>query len=197
MHTNYNDEIWLTIPDAARPLDDALVAVARSETGRIGAGRVLDLGCGDGAYADVLGERGADVLGLDCSTVAVERARRRAPGARFMTAEADRELPLEDGSIDLVWCVDALEHFLDVQTALLEIRRVLHRDGTAVIATPGHAVGLRLWLAVGGWNGHFDPFSPHIRFFTRRSLRATLVDCGLTSEIDRRGELLVARAKAD
>ena len=49
-------------------------------------GRVLDLGCGTGANAVFLAQRGLDVVGLDASSIAIERAQARATEQRVSTA---------------------------------------------------------------------------------------------------------------
>jgi demethylmenaquinone methyltransferase/2-methoxy-6-polyprenyl-1,4-benzoquinol methylase len=45
--------------------------------------RVLEPGCGTGGVTKLLLERGANVLAIDGSAHMLERAKRRAPGARF------------------------------------------------------------------------------------------------------------------
>lgn len=50
--------------------------------------RILDLGCGNGLpAAKLLVDRGFEVVGLDFSTVQIERARRLIPGATFVLAD--------------------------------------------------------------------------------------------------------------
>jgi SAM-dependent methyltransferase len=50
------------------------------ESGAIAPGRALDIGCGTGTNAIFLAQHGFDVLGVDISEVAVERARAKAQG---------------------------------------------------------------------------------------------------------------------
>jgi len=52
------------------------------------APRVLDLCCGTGQLAAVLADRGWDVVGVDASEAMLAHARRRAPHARFVRADA-------------------------------------------------------------------------------------------------------------
>lgn len=72
------------------------------------AGRALDLACGQGAAAVWLARRGFDVLGIDISSVAVERARALAnttgvPNCRFEVADLDDGLP-PGPPVDVLLC---------------------------------------------------------------------------------------------
>ena len=191
MTNTYNDDIWLSIPDVARQPDQHLAELAKSAARDCS---VLDCCCGDGAYLQPLLDSAATVLGIDCSSVALERAGRRCPAAELIESEIDRELPLVDNSFDLVWCVDALEHIVDTQTALSEMRRVLRPGGELIVATPDHRITKRVRLAITGWDRYFDPFSPHLRFYTQRSLRDALESCGFTPQVTRHRDTLIARA---
>src|SRR5689334_16023148 len=51
----------------------------------IATGLVVDLGCGSGIWAQALLAAGYDVLGIDISPTMIRLARRKAPGARFLT----------------------------------------------------------------------------------------------------------------
>ncbi|MCB0994313.1 MAG: class I SAM-dependent methyltransferase [Acidimicrobiales bacterium] len=76
-----------------------------------GSGRAIDLACGQGAHAVWLALRGLDVVGVDVSPVAIERANALAAShgvsgrCRFVLADLDDGLPPEaQGSFDLVLC---------------------------------------------------------------------------------------------
>ena len=49
----------------------------------IDSGRVVDLGCGSGIFAEALSNAGFDVLGIDLSPAMIELARQRVPDAEF------------------------------------------------------------------------------------------------------------------
>ena len=58
--------------------DPVLVEII--ESGAIAAGRALEIGCGTGTNAIFLAQHGFNVLGIDISEIAVERARAKAHG---------------------------------------------------------------------------------------------------------------------
>ncbi len=114
-------------------------AVARLfEAGGI-TGRVLDLGCGTGANAVYLAERGLDVIGVDASTVAVERAAARAAehrltSARFVVADARRLASLGEQVDTVLDC--GLWHTLsdaDRAEVLSGVRATLRPGGVYVL----------------------------------------------------------------
>jgi 2-polyprenyl-6-hydroxyphenyl methylase/3-demethylubiquinone-9 3-methyltransferase len=140
--------------------------------------RVLDLGCGAGRFVAVLREAGAEPVGVELATGALERARRNVPGADLRLAEPDGTLPLDHGSVDLVWCSEVLEHVADTVHVLTEARRVLRRGGRLLVTTPFHGRVKGVALALVRFDAHFDPLGGHLRFYTRTSLARTLDAAG-------------------
>ena len=108
------------------------------------------------------------------SKVALARAAERLPAARTLLLEADAPLPLPDNAFELVLCAETLEHVRDVQLLLSEARRVLVPGGLLAVTTPAHGRGTGLDILLRGFEGRFDPLSPHLRFFSSRSLRSLL-----------------------
>jgi len=179
--SRYDDELWELVPLQPGPPPAHLVEFVRG-LGRVG--RALDVGCGDGRLTAELDA--AELTAADVSAVALERARPRLAGARIVELEPDAPLPFDDGSFELAMAVEAVEHVRDVQLLLSEIRRVLVPGGELALTTPATPALVR----------PADPFCPHLRRFTRRSLRRTLDDLGF--EIDslrRRRRTLLARAR--
>ena len=144
---------------------------------------VLDLGCGDGRLSAELDA--AELTAADVSLTALERARRRLSGARIVELEPDAPLPFDDNAFELVLCAETIEHVRDVQLLLSEVRRVLQPGGVLALTTPANPPLAR----------PADPLSPHLRFFTRRSLRRILGELGFEVEsVRRRSGTLLARA---
>jgi ubiquinone/menaquinone biosynthesis C-methylase UbiE len=98
--------------------------------------------------------------------------------AQLVETDPDAPLPLEDSQFDLVLCAETLEHVRDVQLFLSEIRRVLRPGGTLAVTTPAHSRLTGLKLLVRGFENGFDPLSPHLRFFSKRSLARVLGELG-------------------
>src|SRR5262245_49810726 len=63
--------------------------------------RVLDIGCGAGAFLRLVAERGAVPVGIDASEALIELARTRLPEADLRVADME-ELPFDDHTFDLV-----------------------------------------------------------------------------------------------
>jgi SAM-dependent methyltransferase len=162
--------------------------------------RVLDLGCGAGRFVAALRDHGAHPVGVEVADRALERARRNVPGADLRRVEDDGSLPLEHASIDVVWCSEVLEHVADTAGLLLEVRRVLRPEGRLVVTTPFHGRVKGAWIALTGFERHFDPAGDHLRFYTRASLAAQLDAAGLPARVRSWGgppllrESLLARA---
>lgn len=101
-------------------------------------------------------------------------------------AEKDR-FPYPDGAFELVLCCEILEHLLcDPMHMLLEIRRVLSRDGTLVLTTPNCA---SLTSVAGALHGRdnsqiYACYSrdrggrPHVREYTAHEVRKLLESAG-------------------
>ena len=143
--------------------------------------RVLDLGCGAGRFVAALRGAGCDAVGVEIAEAALERARAVAPGADLRLLEPDGSIPLEHGSVDLVWCSEVLEHVADGQHLLQEARRVLRPGGRILVTVPFHGRVKAALVGVLRFDAHFDPQGQHLRFFTARSLAGSLRAAGFAA----------------
>jgi SAM-dependent methyltransferase len=174
----WREAVWRAVPEDARP--ERFAARRSFLLTHVAAGeRVLDLGCGDGAFAAELAAAGCSVVAVDVAAEAVRRARARVPGLDARVAEEGAPLPLEEDAVDVVWAGEVLEHVADVVGLLADVRRVLRWGGALLVTTPYHGRVLVAALALRGrFDERFDPRADHLRFFTARSLRALLEDAG-------------------
>jgi len=87
-------------------------------------GRVLEVGCGNGAVAERL-RPGHVVVAVDVTLASAREARRRA---NCLAAVAGLPaLPFRDRAFDTVVCAHTLEHIPDLYRAAAELRRVAAR----------------------------------------------------------------------
>jgi demethylmenaquinone methyltransferase/2-methoxy-6-polyprenyl-1,4-benzoquinol methylase len=106
--------------------------LAASEVVRPGD-RVLDAACGTGDLAIADHRAGAlEVTGVDFSPRMLERARRKAPGLRFVEGDM-LALPFADGSFDAATVGFGVRNVVELEAALRELRRVLGAGGRLAI----------------------------------------------------------------
>jgi ubiquinone/menaquinone biosynthesis C-methylase UbiE len=191
--SEYDDELWSLVPEEPGPPPGHIAEFVRSLGRRDGA--VLDLGCGDGRLTLEL--RGRHIVAADVSRVALDRARRRLEehDVELIELTPGAVMPFDDGAFDLVLVAETVEHVVDVHTLLAEAHRVTAPGGEIAITTPAHARRTGLSMLFRGFERVFDPLSPHVRFFSRSSLRDVLEEAGYKdAAITRRKHSLLARA---
>jgi SAM-dependent methyltransferase len=100
--------------------------------------RVLDAGCGPGAYAEWLVDHGAGVVGIDVSPRMLDLARRRLGAkALFLPADLGRPLDFSAAAFDLVLSALVLDYVADWAGVMGEFFRVLRQPGHFVFSV-GH-----------------------------------------------------------
>lgn len=98
-------------------------------------GTLLDIGPGKGVFTKFFLELGFRVTCVDVDrTLENEFAKM---GSVLLTSDLrDTRLPLEDGSMNVIWCSHVIEHVPDSHKFLGECHRVLAEGGSIVIRTP-------------------------------------------------------------
>jgi SAM-dependent methyltransferase len=126
----------------------------------LGAGRVLDLGCGIGHSYRELSPRVSVGVDLDPDVLV---------GQDRETVRADmRRLPFPDRSFQSVISVQSIEHVPDPASVLSEVMRVLEPGGRAVFVTPNR-------LTFGFGEEIIDPY--HYVEYDAEQLRALCARC--------------------
>ncbi len=157
---------------------------------RLDAARILDAGCGVGMYTEHFRQYSANVTGVEIDLAVARQARGRMPGIVLAPAEA---LPFRDGSFDVVFSHEVLEHVTDDHAAAREMARVTTPGGRLIIYVPnrlypfethGHYwrgryhfgnTPLINWLP----NAARDRLAPHVRAYTGSGLRGLFGDAGV------------------
>lgn len=122
------DQFWRTHPP--KPVDERVRAMVK-----LCRGMVLDVGCGKGQYAPLLG----DWVGVDYSIEGLKAAR----GDRVL-ADAEH-LPFKDGCFDTTFASELFEHVVDDVKSVEEMKRVLRSDGLLIASTPNSVVRKKYW----------------------------------------------------
>ncbi len=148
------DDPWAQSRDARSEGRRAIVDLA----GRIGARSLLEVGCGLGYFTAELARAGFDVVGMDTSPVAVERARELHPelAERFVVGRAEADLGRYSGVdavvfAEVTWYVlEHLDQILDDLRRHHAGRHLIHlltfytpgrqRYGTEAFTTPDELV---------------------------------------------------------
>ena len=140
----------------------------------MGAGPVLDVGCGPGLLARQATEAGCRAIGADLTPAMLAQAVRHAPAARFVTADA-RALPLRNAACTGVFACYVAHHFprRHAGAAFAEMRRVL---------APGGRLVLTAHLGDGDqWHGD-EPDQVRVTLYTRPELARLVRRAGFDVE---------------
>ncbi len=130
------------------------------------AGRLLDVGCGDGRLAALARRAGYDPLGIELSPQMAAKAARRLGRERvFIGRLEDAALP--PASFDLATAISYLEHDPQPATLLAKLHVLLRPGGALFVKVPNYASLLRR-LRGARWSGYRWP--EHVQYFTPDTL---------------------------
>jgi 2-polyprenyl-3-methyl-5-hydroxy-6-metoxy-1,4-benzoquinol methylase len=166
---------------AARSLGRAHERIHRTAAGmleRCGAGgTLLDAGCGNGDLWRLACGRFTSCTGVDAV---------RYPGlpddVRFVAANLDGTLPLEDASVDTAAAIEVIEHLENPRAFMRELVRVTRPGGWIVVTTPNQLSALSLLCLIA--KGSFSAFQggdypAHRTALLEVDLRRIAAECGL------------------
>jgi glycosyltransferase involved in cell wall biosynthesis len=143
---------------------------------------VLDLGCGEGLLAAELKKHGNRITGVD----ELPKAGEEAVLEQYFCTDLDSGIApvleaLRGKEFDRILLLDLLEHLRTPERILRQCHAALKGGGKVIISVPNIAnITVRLMLLMGRYNyterGILD--KTHCRFFTRKSARRLIEDCG-------------------
>ncbi len=115
-------------------INDAVVALVAPRSGE----RTVDVGAGIGAGAFPAAAAGAHVLAVEPTpflrrAFQLRRAISRHRSSIDIADGAAEQIPAGDSTIDAVWAVNTMHHWVDVERGVTEIARVLTPGGRVVL----------------------------------------------------------------
>jgi 2-polyprenyl-3-methyl-5-hydroxy-6-metoxy-1,4-benzoquinol methylase len=156
---------------------------------------IVDVGCGDGLATSVAASvsPGHRFVGVDWSADAVRQASARGLALVRASVE-DAGLPVATGAADVVIMSEVIEHLVDTDSVLDEVRRILKPGGSLLLSTPNLAAWFNRGLLAVGVQPVFSEVSlrgvfgrpgsqvaGHLHMFTKRALTGLLTARGFTS----------------
>lgn len=100
------------------------------------AGKVLEIGCGDGRLTKDISPFSSSVFALDPDPASLKKARRLQGNGISLILGSGDHVPLADRSVDTVVFSLSLHHHPDPVYALSQARRVLREGGRILVMEP-------------------------------------------------------------
>jgi SAM-dependent methyltransferase len=155
-------------------------------------GQVLDLGCAFGFALEQLVTYFKHLVGADVSKAALTQASKVVPQAELHELDLEQhEIPVEDGSCDLILALDVLEHLKlndpqnpeahSIELSLNKIKPKLAPGGRLVISVPVTDISLISRII---WN-HLDHDQSHVSKPTEQQLSDSIKHAGFEVESQR------------
>ncbi|MCF7561766.1 class I SAM-dependent methyltransferase [Sabulilitoribacter multivorans] len=146
------------------------------------AKRVLDVGCGNGAFAEIIKEKNkAEVWGIEYMKTHGVEAHKKLDNVYIGKCE-DFVESLPDNYFDVIYCNDVLEHLVDPYWVLEILKKKLSNGGIVISSLPNvrfYKTFMRL-LINKDWRyedyGVMD--RTHLRFFTKKSIKRMYEELG-------------------
>ena len=129
--------------------------------------KIIDTGCGTGKLLEELKRDGQEAWGIDSNPAAVKFCKQR--GLKHVYQENFPQITKITDKFNVVLCLDVLEHIGDDIKALRTIKRLLAKDGRALLTVPAYP-----WLF-----SYWDKILGHKRRYTKKSLQSAISKSGL------------------
>ena len=143
--------------------------------------RILELGCADGFISRHLKERGCQITGIEIVPQAAEQARQWCDKVVIYDLNRPDWPGHVDAGYDTVLCGDVLEHLVNPELVLKQVREILSPGGRVLVCVPNIAhLRIRLRLLFGRFEyestGIMD--MTHLRFYTYSTARKMIESAG-------------------
>jgi ubiquinone/menaquinone biosynthesis C-methylase UbiE len=138
---------------------------------------LLDVGCGCGEFIKLAESNGWECHGLDISPWAAQVASEQSGVSVFVGTLAEAGYPSE--TFDVVTAWDVIEHIIEPQAFVAEVRRILKLGGMLVVRTPNQNSLFHLLAGLSSRAGWSYPLQQiyhvdHLSYFTESTLVSLL-----------------------
>ena len=154
------------------------------ECSRESKGRLFELGCGNGATANMLTNLGLEVVAVDPSEPGITVAQSAFPETRFELGSAYDDLAGRYGTFPIVLSLEVVEHCFWPRKFSQTVFDLIEPGGVAIISTPYHGYLKNLAIALAGkFDSHWSPLwdGGHIKFWSIDTLTQLLEETGFHS----------------
>lgn len=165
-----------------------------SKINKIKPQKVLDAGCGRGFYLNALTYYKfiKEIHGVDINPKYLNSAKKNCFDKRVIIKKSSLySLPYPNDYFDMIICSEVLEHLKDDIRALLELKRILKKNGEIVITVPYYDFPFFWdpinWLLMKLFNRHINKniwwlagiWADHEKLYTDRQIRNLAIKAGL------------------
>jgi SAM-dependent methyltransferase len=131
---------------------------------------VLEVACGTGQGLKMLMGVAKSLQACDISKEMVEEAKKHHPLLNNLFTSDETRLPVQDQSIDVVICFEAIYYFREIEVFLKETKRVLRKAGALFLCFPNSELF------------DFNPSPFAVKYFKPGELNQHLVENGFSGE---------------
>ncbi|MCB0407876.1 MAG: class I SAM-dependent methyltransferase [Bdellovibrionales bacterium] len=170
--SNYTDDEKLFFRNSAKLAHETLIKLNRKIS------NLLDLGCGEGFFANYFHEQGVDIFLNDYSSNGIER---HNPHLLEYLEKGDSSTYLENSKnkYDFISLNNVLEHVIDPEHLMASIKKVMHPDSVLRITVPNDFSAFQMKLLDNQLTDKTWIAPPeHLSYFNVPSLKKFCVSCG-------------------
>jgi ubiquinone/menaquinone biosynthesis C-methylase UbiE len=159
------------------------------------ATKVLDIGCADGMFSKVIldSTEASSLIGMDVIKTSIDWAKKhwkKNGKMKFMVGDA-QELKFKSNEFDAVYIMEVLEHVEDPLKVLLEVKRVLKKNGFGVFLVPSDNNLFKIvwWLWITFYPRGWVWKDTHIQTYRGNFLPTLCKKAGFRVEVDKKFHL--------